>query len=66
MAASSTTIFLMIVYLAPLLYTGALASRCMGECPCELGANCDFAVNASITLRVVYQLNQTTENEVSV
>ena len=48
--------------------TGVLGdsdSRCVGECSCELGATCRFAVNASTTLQVVYQLNQTTESQVS-
>lgn len=66
MAASSTTFLLRIACLAPLFYAGVVCSRCTGDCPCELGATCDFAVNASTTLHVVYQLNQTTENEVSV
>ena len=73
MAAVTVSKFLRIAWLCLLLsssyaYTGVFGSdsRCSGECLCELGDTCRFVVNASTTLQVVYQLNQTTENEVSV
>ena len=70
MAAVAVDKFLRIaclwLLLAP-MYTGVLGSdsRCTGECSCELGATCRFNVDASTTLQVTYQLNQTTEKQVS-
>ena len=68
MAADIANTFLRIgacLYLLFSSYSGVLGSRCTGQCPCELGAACSFAVDANTTLQVAYQLNQTTENQVS-
>ena len=53
---------------SPYAYTGALGdsdSTCSGKCSCDLGDSCRFTVDASTTVQVAYQLNQTTENQVS-
>ena len=70
MAAVTVNTFLRVACLSLLLsssYTLVLGSDsgCTGECSCELGATHRFAVNATTTLQLVYELNQTTENQVS-
>ena len=70
MAGGTVSMFLKLVCLIFLLSSSAytadvLGSICAGECSCELGETCTFAVNVSATLQLVYQLNETTENQVS-
>ena len=58
-----------LIFLHTLAYTAGVLSSdesiCTGKCSCELGETCTFGVNVSTTLQLVYQLNETTENQVS-
>ena len=64
MASGVKTVFACVWILCPFFLQSAVGDRCSGDCPCELGEACFFSANVTSTLQIVYQLNETTENQV--